>query len=328
MIKLSDLGQFNTLPCIDVYKIPSRLREASYKAVFLKSAIWVPDVDNKITITFGANGCQWCSEGAAWSYIGSESNTQNPSMNLGFIDPPKADFTVDGYTFKYSEFKDAVRNYCNSTNCVAGWKPGRTVLHEFGHAMGMLHEHQNNVAGDNPFQFDKQKVVEYYQSIGYTPDEASQMAQVNVIDRYECTSANCRFAGSQFDKDSIMIYPIDNKWLVPGTLDNWVNIPQFEYSSRDKEWLAKMYPKSSSSQPMITVEFLDGADWQKYWVKKMVTEGLSPYVGVKFEFPQLVGGSSAPVAPPKSSKNNQLAIIGGVVGGIVFLIILLLIVFS
>ena len=318
------MTKFNTLPCIDVYKTPRR--DASYKAVFLKSAIWDASASNTITITFGSNGCQGCSSGAAWSNIGSQSNTQVPSMNLGFIDPPMMDFTMDGYTFKYAEFKDATRNYCNSTSCVAGWKPGRTVLHEFGHAMGMFHEHQNDVAGDNPFQFDKQKVVEYYQSIGFTLDEATQMAQVNVIDRYECTSANCPYAGSQFDKDSIMIYPIDKNWLVPGTLDSWVNKSNFEYSSMDKVWLSKMYPMSSSPKPTVTVKFLDGADWQKYWVKKMVTEGLSPYVGVNFEFPQLVGGSSAPLAPVATPKitTNQIAIIGGVIGGIVFLILLLL----
>jgi hypothetical protein len=326
MIKLSDLGQFNTLPCIDVYKTPRR--EASYKAVFLKSTIWdASEVDNKITITFGANGCEGCSTNAAWSFVGSQSNVVIPSMNLGFIDPPLMDFTIDGYTFKYAEFRNAIRNYCNSTSCVAGWKPGRTVLHEFGHAMGMLHEHQNYVAGGNPFQFDKQKVVEYYESIGYTASEASQLAQVNVIDRYECTSTNCPYAGSQFDKESIMIYPIDKNWLVPGTLNDWVNIPTFEYSSKDKEWLSKMYPKNSSSQPVITVEFLDGADWQKYWVKKMVMEGLSPYVGTKFEFPQLVGGSSTPVTTaPKAS--NKSAIIGAVIGGVLLFLFILVLLFS
>jgi hypothetical protein len=326
MIKLKELSKYNTSPCLDIYKIENT--NTGYRAVFLKNSTWRTNSNNKITITFGSNGCQNCSYNAAWSNIGSQSTTQSPSMNLGYIDPPFSDFTVDGITFKYYDFKNAYRNYCNSNNtsCVQGWKPGRTVLHEFGHAMGMMHEHQNNVAGDNPFRFDNQKVIQYYQSLGYNIDDATSLANTNVINRYECTSTNCPFAGSAFDKQSIMIYPINNNWLIPGTLDNWTNVPSFDYSDTDKEWLAKMYPKNSTSIPTVRIEFLDGYDWQKYWVKKVVTEGLAPYVGINFEFPQLVNGSSLPINSSSTSSgqsNNPGLIIGIVCGVFVFVILLL-----
>lgn len=331
---LEELKKYNILPCIDVY--PTKLfkdksENIPSKAVFLKSAIWSPNVSNNIRITFGSYPCDNCSPDAAWSNIGSESNSEKPSMNLGFCDPPFGDFSVDGHTFKYSEYKNVFRNYCNGNQCVNGWKPGRTVLHEFGHAMGMFHEHQNDVTGDNPFEFDSQKVIDYYQNtLGYPPDQAKEVAYTNVIDRYECTKSNCPYAGSPFDKDSIMMYPIDPKWLKPNTNPSWVNIPHFEYSKTDREWLARMYPLDASPRPQINVEFLDGKDWQKYWVKKMVKEGLEPYVGVDFYFPQL--GPAAPISAPSGisgpglGKKEVAIIIASILGGIFLILVIVTII--
>jgi hypothetical protein len=196
--------------------------------------------------------------------------------------------------------------------------------------MGMFHEHQNDVSGGNPFQFNSQAVINYYQSLGYSAQEAQQLAYTNVIDRYECTDSNCPYAGSSFDKESIMLYPIDTNWLMPGTSSNWVNVPRFEYSSTDKEWLQKMYPFGAAQKPIIKVQFLDGEDWQRYWVKKMVIESLQPNVGVTFEFPQLNGETKVPNYIPTSQpfefsdSNKKVAIIAGsVVGGLIVLFVLM-----
>ena len=89
---------------------------------------------------------------------------------------PQKTFSMDGYTFEYSNFSNDHRNGCllqpctvgqefesntgevlkclgPSNICVNNWEPGSTVLHEFGHAMGMYHEHQNFIGG-NPIQYD------------------------------------------------------------------------------------------------------------------------------------------------------------------------------
>ena len=90
-----------------------------------------------------------------------------------------------------------------------------------------------------------------------------------------------------------------------------------------KELAAWSKPGKRPTHVRVTKE----SDWQKYWVKKMVMEGLSPYVGTKFEFPQLVGGSSTPVTTaPKAS--NKSAIIGAVIGGVLLFLFILVLLFS
>ena len=58
----------------------------------------------------------------------------------------------------------------------------------------------------------------------------------------------------------------------------------FVLSDKDKEWLEKMYPKDNQIE--ITVYFVDSdsPSWKKAWIKKVVTEQISPHVGIKFNF--------------------------------------------
>lgn len=254
-------------PCLDMFPAPQMgkaFQSIPTSAIFLKSAIWKPGQEGKITITFA-------QKGAAWSHIGSESNNHSPSMNLGFCDPPYEDFKMDGIRFPAEKFASAMRNWCGD-KCDPRWKPGATVLHEFGHALGMLHEHQSGF--DNPLKFNKEEVYKYYQRLGMT----RQQAETNVIDRYECTKENCPYEGSDFDIDSIMLYSLPDEWVIGKNPTR----PNFVYAKVDKEWLGKMYPPTESNPPRIRIQFLDGEDWEKYWTKKMVQEELAPYVGIQW----------------------------------------------
>ena len=279
-------------PCIDVYPPQDFLNKSEsnmYGAIFLNETIWGAGINGAITITFGTNNCDGCTTEGAWSYIGSQSNyfsSQNqPSMNLGFIDPPFEPFTMDGKTFNVIT---ASRNYCSGSQCWAGWVPGATVLHEFGHALGMLHEHQSNIHDDNPLVLDKNEIYDYYNRIGL----GTQAAETNVIERYECDSYGCPYSGSPFDLQSIMLYALPDSWI-EGTNPTY---PNFKYSEKDKEWLEKHYPQSRSESqwPTLNIKFLDGEEWQKYWVKYMIVHYLQPVVGIHFVF-------TLPTQPPETN---------------------------
>ena len=82
------------------------------------------DPQAEIRISFEQEG--------SWSYIGTDSRwipTTEPTMNFGWLTPNSAD----------SEYE-------------------RVVIHEFGHALGMVHEHQNP-RGEIPW--NKPAVYEY-----------------------------------------------------------------------------------------------------------------------------------------------------------------------
>ena len=279
------MEDYNITPCLDVYPPQDFNKNESkkLKAIFIKDNIWDDGENGTITITFGENACcDECGNGVTnLSKIGSDSKFYFPSMVITTLDAPWESFEFEGVTYPFELFENSKRNSCIDgliNSCAPNWKPGGTPLHEFGHAMGMLHEHQNNVNQDNPFVFNRPVVLDDLMdpSKGLTVDFIDN----NVINRYECTESNCPYLGSPFDPNSIMNYFIPQKWLKEGTqMDN-----SYELSNLDKEWLERTYPLNNPDKPNITVQFTDGEEWQRAWIQKVVTEKLQPHVGINFTF--------------------------------------------
>ncbi len=78
-----------------------------------------------------------------------------------------------------------------------GWFNVSTVLHEFGHVLGLVHEHQS--PRGNPIEWNIPKLDAYMQN---TQGWDSQQVYDQVIKRYTVDQTN----GSQFDANSIMVY--------------------------------------------------------------------------------------------------------------------------
>ena len=135
----------------------------------------------------------------AWSYVGTDCRgipTNEPTMNLGFLD-------------------------------------GGTAAHEFGHAIGLAHEHQNPAGG---IQWNEQIVITDLAKSPNFWDEAT--ARHNVLRKYSADQIN----GTGFDRDSIMLYFFPASWTLNG-----IGTKANEILSRiDKEFIAgaKMYPKT------------------------------------------------------------------------------------
>jgi hypothetical protein len=105
----------------------------------------------------------------------------------------------------------------------------RTVIHEFGHALGCIHEHQHP---DNDIPWDREAAYLYYQR---TNGWDRAKVDLNVFQRY--SRAQTQF--SQFDRDSIMEYPIDESLTVGNYAVGWNR----SFSSTDKTFIAACYPK-------------------------------------------------------------------------------------
>lgn len=138
----------------------------------------------------------------AWSYIGTDClgiARNQATMNLGFDQPG-------------------------------------TYEHEFGHALGCIHEHQHPEAGIN---WDKEAVYRYYAGAPNFWDKAT--VDNNIFAKYSKTQTQF----SKYDPTSIMEYPIDPRL----TTDNFAVGWNTALSLTDKEFIAKAYPRSDVPTP-------------------------------------------------------------------------------
>jgi len=139
----------------------------------------------------------------SWSHLGTfcrKVPADQPSMNFGWLRPDSSEDEVS-----------------------------RVVLHEFGHALGCIHEHNHPLGG---IKWKKQAVYNYYTG----PPNNWTTAQVdrNVFQTYDKTLT----LYSEPDPTSIMMYPIDARFTEDG-----FSVPlNRDLSLTDKDFIRKMYP--------------------------------------------------------------------------------------
>ena len=106
----------------------------------------------------------------------------------------------------------------------------RVVLHEFGHALGAIHEHQSPGV---TFKWNKPKVYGYFEGPPnyWHKDDIDQ----NIFARYRKTQTNY----TAFDPDSIMLYDFPAEFFIGGQATRQNN----QLSNQDKVFMAKLYPK-------------------------------------------------------------------------------------
>lgn len=140
------------------------------------------------------------ADDGAWSYVGTDNRSiplDQPTMNLGFLD-------------------------------------GGTAAHEFGHAIGLAHEHQNP---DGGIVWKEAKVIHDLSGPPNNWDEAT--IRHNVLGKY---SVN-QIKGTRFDADSIMLYFFPGSWTQSGIGTKANDV----LSTLDKAFVAssEAYPRSS-----------------------------------------------------------------------------------
>ncbi len=126
------------------------------------------------------------------------------------------------------------------------WFRVEDVLHEFGHALGMIHEHQNPRAG---IQWNKEKV---YQAYYCTQKWSCLRTNLNILRKYDKDSFN----SSVYDPDSIMVYAIP-AWATTNNTEMKANK---RLSIMDIHWLMKMYPKNPPFSPYDPTKAMNEKD--------------------------------------------------------------------
>ncbi|KAH7305078.1 hypothetical protein BKA65DRAFT_415927 [Rhexocercosporidium sp. MPI-PUGE-AT-0058] len=143
------------------------------------------------------------NKGGSWSYIGTSAKNiaqSNPTMNYGWF----TDETSD------EEFS-------------------RVIIHEFGHAIGCLHEQASPVSN---IPWNKPVAYDFYQKLnGWSKEQVD--SQVFAV------AAQATTINSRFDRTSIMEYPYAKELTLDGSWADWNR----HLSNLDKTFIMRCYPK-------------------------------------------------------------------------------------
>ena len=154
--------------------------------------------------------------------------TQTAIIKIDF-DPDRSSWSAIGRDALSIPFNFSTMHFGTFNDNTSDSEFSRKVLHEFGHALGLIHEHQSPTAG---IQWDKEKVYETYKK--QNPPWDKGMVDRNIFDKYSKSSTNF----SQFDPTSIMVYPIDASL----TLNGQGIALNPTLSATDKQYIARWYP--------------------------------------------------------------------------------------
>jgi hypothetical protein len=140
----------------------------------------------------------------SWSTIGTTcrqvTNRAEPTMNYGWLDPSSSDAEVE-----------------------------QVVLHEFGHALGLIHEHQNP---GGTIQWNRRQVIE--ELSGPPNNWPLEVIEHNMFEPYDRQETNF----TALDPQSIMMYPIPRSW----TTDGFSVGLNSQLSAQDKAFIRQQYP--------------------------------------------------------------------------------------
>jgi hypothetical protein len=141
--------------------------------------------------------------GGSWSFLGTDALTiskNQPTMNYGWLKPDSSDQEYMG-----------------------------VVLHEFGHALGCIHEHQHPQAG---IPWNRDAVYSYY--MGPPNNWSKEQVDNNIFQRFGTEITQF----SQYDRESIMHYSIPKELTIGGFEVPWNN----QLSATDKNFIRETYP--------------------------------------------------------------------------------------
>lgn len=156
---------------------------------------WENPPNTEIRISFQFAG--------SWSVIGTTCRNvpaPQPTMNFGWLNPGISDE-----------------------------RARQVILHEFGHALGLIHEHQNP---NKAINWNKPAVIADLSGPPNNWDRAK--IEHNMFEVYPRNEV----AGTQLDSTSIMMYRIPKSWTNDGTSAEFND----DLSEVDKKFIKKQYP--------------------------------------------------------------------------------------
>ncbi len=141
----------------------------------------------------------------------------------------------------------ATMNFGWLTDATSDDEFSRVVLHEFGHALGFVHEHGHPEAN---IPWDREAVYAYYGGPPNNWDRGTVNSQV--FARYNRNQTQ----SSNYDRTSIMQYPVPNSLTIGDFEIPWNTV----LSQTDKDFSKIIYPRATDRVNKLKVTFKTGGD--------------------------------------------------------------------
>ena len=152
--------------------------------------------------------------GASWSLVGMDSI--NPKL-VGLTEPSM--------------------NLANLTKIKSTKKIRRIILHEFGHALGLEHEHQNPKGACG-------KAINFQAAMQVFGGAPYNWGLDQIQDNMGELTAPGRLVATDFDRKSVMMYALPKKIFQRSARRSCAVTERYKLSVTDKRLIGRLYPRS------------------------------------------------------------------------------------
>lgn len=202
--------------------------------------------------------------------------TEHANLNFEFTDDPRAKIRVtfdpNGGAWSYIG-TDNLQIPLHAATLNLGWLDKGVILHEFGHMIGLGHEHQSPHGG---IIWNEDAVIRDLSGPPNFWDETT--IRHNVLEKYAADQIH----GTEFDTDSIMLYAFPDTW----TQNMGATHENNAMSDLDRLFIQseKMYPGRSTPEekaidlPVCTATTADIAAAEEEDLYRFIVEAPGNYI--------------------------------------------------
>lgn len=218
--------------CVDKV-IHKNAKTSAERMALVKGSLWPAGAQIKCRFLDGDPAVQERVKKVALEWM------NHANLKLYFVDTPDAviriTFTPGGsWSYIGTDCKkipagQATMQYGWLTKTSTDEEVRRVVLHEFGHALGAIHEHQNPAGS---IKWNKEAVYKYY--MGPPNNWSKADVDHNLFETYDANLT----VNTALDPTSIMMYPIPKEFTTDGFNVGW----NMALSATDKAFMKKNYP--------------------------------------------------------------------------------------